>query len=133
MCPRDDRANVTASYPFPIKVAPSFRPLIWGRKDLSYLYPGRASEPAAVGEVWLTSDNNVVASGPASGRTLGEVYASLDEWSPGPGQRGIPPHGSSKFPLLVKFLFTSDKLSVQVHPPDDYANRHEASAGKTEM
>lgn len=40
------------------------------------------------------------------------------------------------FPLLVKFLFTREKLSVQVHPDDDYAGRNEAGAGgrgKTEM
>jgi mannose-6-phosphate isomerase len=36
-------------------------------------------------------------------------------------------------PVLVKFLFTSARLSVQVHPGDDYARRHENSAGKTEM
>jgi mannose-6-phosphate isomerase len=34
----------------------------------------------------------------------------------------------------VKFLFTSDNLSVQVHPEDEYAQAHEnGSAGKTEM
>ncbi|MCZ2077084.1 MAG: class I mannose-6-phosphate isomerase [Bryobacterales bacterium] len=36
-------------------------------------------------------------------------------------------------PLLVKFLFTSERLSVQVHPGDDYARKHENSPGKTEM
>jgi mannose-6-phosphate isomerase len=36
-------------------------------------------------------------------------------------------------PLLVKFLFTSDKLSVQVHPDDAFAAEHEHSLGKTEM
>ena len=36
------------------------------------------------------------------------------------------------FPLLLKFLFTSDRLSVQVHPDDDYAARHHQSLGKTE-
>jgi len=36
--------------------------------------------------------------------------------------------------LLIKFLFTTEKLSVQVHPEDDYAARHhKGSAGKTEM
>lgn len=34
---------------------------------------------------------------------------------------------------LVKFLFTTEKLSVQVHPDDAYAGEHENSAGKTEM
>jgi mannose-6-phosphate isomerase len=36
-------------------------------------------------------------------------------------------------PLLIKFIFTSEKLSVQVHPGDEYAQRHHASRGKTEM
>ena len=33
----------------------------------------------------------------------------------------------------MKFLFTAQKLSVQVHPPDPYARRWEGSEGKTEM
>ena len=36
-------------------------------------------------------------------------------------------------PILVKFLFTSERLSVQVHPDDKYADAHEGSLGKTEM
>jgi len=36
-------------------------------------------------------------------------------------------------PLLIKFLFTTEALSVQVHPDDAYAQAHEGSAGKTEM
>ena len=36
-------------------------------------------------------------------------------------------------PLLFKFLFTTERLSVQVHPDDEYAGRHENSRGKTEM
>jgi mannose-6-phosphate isomerase len=36
--------------------------------------------------------------------------------------------------LLIKFLFTTEKLSVQVHPDDAYAARYEnGSRGKTEM
>ncbi len=35
-------------------------------------------------------------------------------------------------PLLLKFIFTSEKLSVQVHPRDAYALERENSAGKTE-
>ena len=36
-------------------------------------------------------------------------------------------------PLLVKFVFTSEKLSIQVHPDDAFAAVHENSPGKTEM
>src|SRR5262249_14455363 len=43
---------------------------------------------------------------------------------------------ASDFPLLVKFIFPTDKLSIQVHPDDAYASVHEKAAGgrgKTEM
>lgn len=36
------------------------------------------------------------------------------------------------FKYLVKFIDTSDDLSVQVHPDDQYAQLHENSLGKTE-
>ncbi len=37
-------------------------------------------------------------------------------------------------PLLVKFLFTTENLSVQVHPDDEYAGfHHQGANGKTEM
>lgn len=39
----------------------------------------------------------------------------------------------AELPLLVKFIFTSDRLSVQVHPDDSFAAVHEGSRGKTEM
>jgi mannose-6-phosphate isomerase len=41
--------------------------------------------------------------------------------------------GVPNLPLLIKFLFTTEKLSVQVHPDDAYARRHHDSLGKTEM
>ena len=39
----------------------------------------------------------------------------------------------ARFPLLVKFLFTSDRLSVQVHPDDSPPASAGESRGKTEM
>jgi mannose-6-phosphate isomerase len=41
--------------------------------------------------------------------------------------------GVDELPLLVKFLFTSENLSVQVHPDDVFARKHHNSRGKTEM
>lgn len=37
-----------------------------------------------------------------------------------------------ELPYLAKFIDTSQELSVQVHPGDDYARLHENSSGKTE-
>lgn len=56
----------------------------------------------------------------------------LEPWFPNPSEK----IGEVWFPageLLIKFLFTTEKLSVQVHPADDYAREHENSRGKTEM
>src|ERR1700742_307471 len=38
----------------------------------------------------------------------------------------------NRFPLLVKFLFPGDKLSVQVHPDDEQARSQGKPCGKTE-
>lgn len=116
---------------YPLKIAPSFRERIWGREDLSDLYPSHRASSSRIGEVWLTADDNVIAEGPLAGKTLGELCCSC-----GPGLIGrtiSPASAAAAFPLLVKFIFTSDKLSVQVHPSDDYAARVEGCSGKTEM
>ncbi len=59
----------------------------------------------------------------------------LEPWFERPddliGEVWFPP--PPEIPILVKFLFTSDRLSVQVHPNDAYARRRENSAGKSEM
>lgn len=39
----------------------------------------------------------------------------------------------SKFPLLVKFIFANQDLSIQVHPADEYAMKHHGCLGKNEM
>jgi mannose-6-phosphate isomerase len=87
--------------------------------------------PEPIGEVWLTGDQCAFASGPLSGRVLGDAWPSLPaEWT------GARIRNAPRIPLLVKFLFPEDKLSVQVHPSDDYARAHETGAGrvgKTEM
>ncbi len=66
------------------------------------------------------------------GRALEKVWGTADTepWYPrGTGKTGEVWFVAPEEPrLLVKFLFTSEKLSVQVHPPDS-----EAGPGKTEM
>ena len=37
------------------------------------------------------------------------------------------------FPMLIKLIDAKDKLSIQVHPDDEYALRREGEYGKTEM
>jgi mannose-6-phosphate isomerase len=64
---------------------------------------------------------------------------NLDPWFPNARAKAGPfPIGEVWFetpevPLLVKFLFAKENLSVQVHPDDAYAQFHHSSPGKTEM
>ncbi len=58
----------------------------------------------------------------------------LQPWFPDPAEKtGEVWFETPEIPLLVKFIFTSENLSVQVHPDDAYARKHHDSAGKTEM
>jgi mannose-6-phosphate isomerase len=107
----------------PIRLLPLFRERIWGRQSLAP-YFARTVGDAPIGEVWFTSEDNQTSVGV----TLGELIASR----PGIlGETADPSH-PGVCPLLVKLLFTSERLSVQVHPGDDYARKHHDSLGKTE-
>jgi len=79
----------------------------------------------------MTGHDCRFADGPFAGRKLGDAWREMPaEWV------GTLTERRGRFPLLVKFLFPQEKLSVQVHPDDEYAARYEAAAGgrgKTEM
>src|SRR5713226_5729624 len=108
-----------------------FVPRIWGARKLAPLYPEQLNLQEPIGEVWLTGVDCKVTTGPFAGRSLGESWREMPpEW------RGSDFSKASEFPLLVKFIFPTDKLSIQVHPDDTYAAVHEKAAGgrgKTEM
>ena len=75
----------------------------------------RLLEPKFVERVWGTTELQPLF--PSQQKKIGEVW-----FDAGPD-----------FPLLIKFIFTAEKLSVQVHPDDAYARAVEKSRGKTEM
>jgi mannose-6-phosphate isomerase len=117
--------------PEPFRIEPTFVPRIWGARSLAPLYPEKSNLPEPIGEAWLTGIDCKVVSGPFAGKTLGEAWREMPhEWR---GARFTEP---GDFPILIKFIFPSDKLSIQVHPDDAYAAAHEQAAGgqgKTEM
>ncbi len=115
---------MSALYPFLLR--PEFVERPWGARDLSPIYPERRCEEP-VGEVWLTGDENRVANGPLAGRTLGELCREYGRALVGESARE-----TERFPLLTKFLFPREKLSVQVHPDDEAARRVGQPCGKTE-
>jgi mannose-6-phosphate isomerase len=117
--------------PEPFRIEPTFVPRIWGARSLAPLYHEKSDLPEPIGEAWLTGVDCKVVSGLFAGKTLGEAWREMPpEWR---GTRFTEP---GDFPILVKFIFPNDKLSIQVHPDDAYAAAHEKAAGsrgKTEM
>jgi mannose-6-phosphate isomerase len=110
---------------YPFLLIPSFDERPWGVRDLRPIYNNVVKAP--IGESWLTWGDNIIANGPLSGRKLGDIARQYKRELVGEAA----PY-EDQFPLLVKFLFTADKLSVQVHPDDEGARRVGQSFGKTE-
>jgi mannose-6-phosphate isomerase len=111
---------------YPLLMSPAFDPRPWGTLDLSAIYPNHKFNER-IGEAWLTGDNCVVANGPLAKRTLADLSKEL-----GSELVGTAARDPQRFPLLLKFLFPEEKLSVQVHPDDATAQRFGEPWGKTE-
>lgn len=105
---------------------PKFDPRPWGTQDLSPIYPNHKFSEK-IGESWLTGDDCKIANGPLAGKTLAQVSEQYERALVGEAARD-----ARRFPLLLKFLFPLEKLSVQVHPDDAQALRVGEPWGKTE-
>ena len=115
---------MTELYPF--LMSPMFDPRPWGTTDLSPIYPNhRFAEK--IGESWLTGDDGKVANGPLKGKSLAELSMQYGRALVGDAAKDV-----TRFPLLTKFLFPHEKLSVQVHPDDEAARQLGQPCGKTE-
>ncbi|SDZ33903.1 mannose-6-phosphate isomerase [Evansella caseinilytica] len=111
-----------------IHLEPVLQEKIWGgsRLKTQFHYDILSSK---TGECWGISGHangtNVIKNGEYKGRTLRELWKEHRELFDNE-------HGE-EFPLLVKIIDAQDDLSVQVHPDDEYAQKHEGYAyGKTE-
>jgi mannose-6-phosphate isomerase len=111
---------------YPLLMLPGFDPRPWGTYDLSPIYPNQRFTEK-IGEAWLTGDDCKVANGPLTGQTLSQISREYQRELVGEAARD-----ASRFPLLLKFLFPHEKLSVQVHPDDEQALKVGEPWGKTE-
>jgi mannose-6-phosphate isomerase len=120
---------------YPLTFTPVFKDYIWGGRNLQTKL-GRNLPPGIVAESWEISGHpsspTRVNNGPLSGKTLPELLELLGLDLV--GARSLAMLDRGKFPLLIKLLDANQPLSVQVHPDDRYAGRHEnGELGKTEM
>lgn len=102
------------------------REMIWGGKyfkDVLFL----TEEDKDFGEYWTISGYStfpsIIKNGKYEGMSLDNLYKEHHEL--------FNTSNSKEFPILVKLIATSNDLSVQVHPNDEYAKR-DNDLGKTE-
>ena len=110
-----------------VKLKPAVKDYIWGGNYFQKFNKGLGL--TRVSECWELStrgiDSSIIASGPDINKPLDKVVTKIDI---GPVMDKYP-----YFPLLIKLIDAKENLSVQVHPSDDYALKHENSFGKSEM
>lgn len=110
---------------------PELKETIWGGNKLREKY-GKSSKLSNIAESWECSVHpqglSKVASGKYKGMYLRDVLNEHQEYL------GDKINRVDDFPFLIKFIDAGEKLSVQVHPDDEYAAKYENRAlGKTEM
>ena len=114
----------------PIFLQSITKSLIWGKEIWSCSAHANGDNVARCGSARVTSGGT--SSDDGFGTTLSflwqnrpELFNNID-----PITKKIK---QQNFPLLTKFIYANDDLSIQVHPDDDYAYRNEnGSLGKTE-
>ena len=114
-----------------LEFEPVLKRIRWGGRRLGTVLGKRLGNESDYAESWEVSCHpngpSIVANGPFAGRTLQQLAEQFPDELLGTTRR------SDAFPLLIKFLDATDRLSVQVHPDDERAKQFEPGAnGKTE-
>jgi len=98
---------------------PLFQERIWGGSKLAELFGKKIPPNKRIGESWEIVDRpeaqSIVRNGPLSGRSLHDLWVNFREELFGK-LPDVP-----RFPLLIKLLDAQEKLSLQVHPPQEIA------------
>jgi mannose-6-phosphate isomerase len=115
------RTRPVASLNSPLTFEPIFQERIWGGRRLAELFGKKLSADSRIGESWEIVDReeaqSVVRNGPLRGQTLHQLWTHDREAVFGKVAE------APRFPLLIKLLDAHDKLSLQVHPPENIATQ----------
>ena len=114
-----------------VKLEPAFKDYLWGGTKLRDIY-NKKCDMDIVAESWELSAHPDGTSRIASGQFKGMLFTEYLE-KIGVSALGAKYDPNREFPLLIKLIDAKQNLSVQVHPNDEYAMKHENGCGKTEM
>jgi mannose-6-phosphate isomerase len=105
----------------PLTFEPILIERMWGGRRLESEFQKKLPPQKRIGESWEIVDRleaqSIVAGGPLRGRTLHELWTRHREEIFG----AVP--DTPRFPLLLKIIDAQEKLSLQVHPAENVANR----------
>jgi mannose-6-phosphate isomerase len=117
---------------YPLRFEPIYQYRPWGGRRLGALLSAPLPAEGPIGEAWVLSDRDEHPSRVAEGFLRGMTIRQLLEQFAGQ-LLGRLSERCTRFPLLLKFLDVSKRLSVQVHPSDAYQELTAgADTGKTE-
>jgi len=105
----------------PITFEPLFRERPWGGRRLKTQFGKRLPPKVRIGESWEIVDRpeaqSIVRDGPLYAKTLHDLWTQHQQEIFGDVAK------FSRFPLLIKLLDAQEKLSLQVHPPENIARK----------
>ena len=103
---------------------PYFETKPWAGEELNKIYDC----PLNCGEAWIVSGfekkSSIIVNGKYKGKTLRWLWLNHIEL--------FGDYKDKEFPLLLKLISSKEKLSVQVHPNDNYAIKKHNQLGKFE-
>ncbi len=115
----------------PFLLEPFSKDYLWGGDRLKQEF-GKKTEVSPLAESWECSTHkdgeSIARSGEFQGKTLKQIIAENPQFL------GTNVKTKQDIPILIKLIDANQPLSIQVHPDNEYANKHEnGSFGKTEL
>lgn len=118
---------------YPLKFDKYLVKKIWGGRQFQNKLNISLPTEELYGESWEVTCRqdgmSIVTNGKFKGTSILKLIEEYKEIILG---KEIYEKFKGKFPLLIKYLDINDRLSVQVHPSDEYALRVEGEFGKSE-
>lgn len=115
-----------------IRLKSIYKTMLWGGTKIRDVLHKDTGEIPKVAESWEVSTHPngecLIASGDHEGKTLSEYFDAVG-WE----SAGSYAAKRKRLPIMVKYIDARENLSIQVHPGEKYARKHENDGGKNEM
>ena len=116
---------------YPLLLKAPIKDYLWGGRRLIDEF-GFETDKEKAAEAWVLAchkdGKSIIKNGEFAGLT---IDSAIKKW--GNKALGLKAEKFEYFPILIKLIDAKDRLSIQVHPDNEYALKNEGEYGKTEM